>query len=205
MTLVSATLGVTGSGLRAVEEAADAGAGAGCSLIVGWGAGLVAPAVGVTGSGLRALGAAIGAPTGAGAVGFGTAMEGLGAPADEGGAEGIGGDEEGEAPGGLNADREAGGTGGLRDPGVKEEGTDPTCAAVEGIGNPAAGIGLGGSFNGGSFRGEGEPAGKSDTGGGFGDGVSFTTLRRIRAKIMVRKHSCQSCSQKQTNKLWCGC
>ena len=185
MTLVSATLEVTGSGLRAVEEAADAGAGAGCSLIVGWGAGLVAPAVGVTDSGLRALGGATGAPTGAGAVGavgFETAMEGLGALADEGGAEGIGGDEEGDTPGGLNADREAGGTGGLRDPGVKEEGTDPTCAAVEGMGTPAAGTGLGGSFNGGSFMGEDEPAGKSDTGGGFGDGVSFTTLRRIKAK-----------------------
>ena len=123
-----------------------------------------------------------------------TATGGLGTPA-EGEAGGVDGTDPGTEPGGLKGargargDKGAGdagdaegvrGVGGLRGPGLGETVADPTDTPAAGTGTPAAGTGLGGSFSGGSLTGEGEPVGKSGTGGVFWDGVSLTVVRRFQ-------------------------
>ena len=151
------------------------------------------------------MGAAVG---GTAEAGLGTTGE-LGTPDTTGGAEGtpprgfsgargvrgLGGPPAGEATGAEDgmegteglAGAEPAGTGGFSG----AEGTDP----VAGSGAPVVGTGLGGSFNGGSFTGEGEPAGKSEAGGVFGDGVSLTVVVNCVRRFMCRICSCQSCSK----------
>ena len=176
-------------------------------MIVACGIGLADAALGVTVSGLsavEAVAAGAGVPEGTVETGFGAAG-GLGTPVGEGGTEGdpprgfsgakgvrgLGGTPvEGETGTGDGVERLAGagtaGAGGFSGAG----GTDP----IAGVDAPAVGTGLGGSFNGGSFIGEGEPAGKSEAGGVFGDGVSLTMVRNWIRRIMYRTYSCQSCT-----------
>ena len=155
---------------------------------------LISEARGTTGAGFRAIEGAAGAGT---AVEEGTATGGVGIPA-EGEAVSADRTDPGAEPGGLKDAREEGGA---RDAGETEGVGDLTGNPAVGIGTPAAGMGFGGSFNGGSLTGDGGPVGKSGTGGVYWDGESLTIVQRFKLKIMFRKYSCQSRSTKQTRNL----
>ena len=165
-----------------------AAAGAGWSLIVACGIALISAARGTTGSGFSAI---------EGAAGAGTALEeegmptgGLGTPA-EGETGGADGTDPGAEPGGLKGAKGAGdaegvrGVGGLRCPGLGDGVAGPSETPAAGMGTPATGTGLGGSFRGGSLTGEGEPVGKSGTGGVFWEGESLTIIRRVKGENYV--------------------
>jgi len=153
MALVSAARGTTGSGFSATEGTAGA-AGTALEERVTATGGLGTPAKGETG--------------GADGTDPGAEPGGLKAAMGERGAKGAG-DAEGVS-----------GVGGLRGPGLREGVEDPTDTPAAGMVTPAAGTGLGGSFSGGSLTGEGEPVGKSGTGGVFWEEESLTIVRRLK-------------------------